>query len=427
MATLEYVASGTSHMRILNNALMTRPHIVNKINEYFVDLNNKNNHKFSLLFNAFTEREFGKRFKDNYASAVHSIHADSGGLQIITQGKSITPKLKDQVYKTQAQYSDIAMCFDEIPIGVVGGRSDRNDISGRFFDRDNLEQFARETGKNIKRQIEIVLDEKSTAKTMIIAQGNDYETYMSWVDFIMKEIPPSYHEHIGGIAMGAAALGTGPLEDIERAAYATKLPFQMENPYIHILGVGSIRRLLPYIALAKSGYYPENIHISYDSTTHTSGASMGLYFLDTGMSITRTFNEDYAILYNDINVKYNLAGKGIDIHTFHGAINSNSTYYMNKATGEVDDEKMEIFFHCIIGYISSSIGNFTKKIDRCLNSKSYIVNVATEHNVFKEINSLTNMKDIDDFLYWMNTYGSSTKSKRISGIKPSTLDNFFGV
>ena len=43
MATLEYVASGTSHMRILNNALMTRPHIVNKINEYFVDLNNKNN------------------------------------------------------------------------------------------------------------------------------------------------------------------------------------------------------------------------------------------------------------------------------------------------------------------------------------------------------------------------------------------------
>ena len=37
------------------------------------------------------------------------------------------------------------------------------------------------------------------------------------------------------------------------------------------------------------------------------------------------------------------------------------------------------------------------------------------------------MKDIDDFLYWMNTYGSSTKSKRISGIKPSTLDNFFGV
>jgi hypothetical protein len=51
MATLEYVASGTSHMRILNNALMSRPHIVNKINEYFVDLNNKNNHKFSLMKN----------------------------------------------------------------------------------------------------------------------------------------------------------------------------------------------------------------------------------------------------------------------------------------------------------------------------------------------------------------------------------------
>ena len=422
MKSIEYVASGTSHTRILASAVFETPEVQKVINDYFKDLNGRNNHYFSLLFNAFTEKSFGPRFQEFYRDSLYTVHADSGGLQIVTQGRTITPELKDQVYRTQSKYSDIAMCFDEIPINIMGDRSDRNDVFNRFFDKDNLEHYARETGKNIKRQIDIFLEEKTTAKPMIIAQGNCYETYMAWVEYLLKEIPPSYLQHIGGIAMGAAALGTGTLEDIERAAYATKLPFQMEEPYIHILGVGAIKRLLPYIALAKSGYYPPNLRLSYDSTTHTCGVSMGLYFLDGGLSINRTFDDTYITIYNDVNEKYDLASKGIDLKLFFELLNNNSSYYTDKVN--IDKDKMLMYYAVQTGFICSSIANFTYKINNCLKSKQHLIDVADDNKVFLEINSLLNINNLDDFLRWKNVFGNSTKSKRIRDDKPTTLEAF---
>src|SRR6266404_7352210 len=152
MTTLEYVASGTAHTRILAVATLETPEVLEVINSYFSYLNGLHSHKFSLLFNAFTDRDFGPKFAKHYKDSIYTIHADSGGLQIITQGLGITPELKDQVYKTQASCSDIAMCFDEIPIGVSGDRSGRNSTANRFFDGENLERYARLTGQNIKRQ-----------------------------------------------------------------------------------------------------------------------------------------------------------------------------------------------------------------------------------------------------------------------------------
>lgn len=425
MKQLEYVASGTSHTRILASAVTESPEIVDIINSYFIDLNGKNNHKFSLLFNAFTEKDFGEKFQKHFAKSLYTVHADSGGLQIITQGKTITPELKDGVYRTQAKSSDIAMCFDEIPIGVVGDRSDRNDTSGRYFDKDNLGFFAKETGKNIKRQIELFLEEKSSAKPMIIAQGNDYDSYMNWVEYILKELPPSYLPHIGGIAMGAAALGTGILEDMERAAYSTNLPFQMDEPYVHILGVGSVRRMLPYIALARSGFFPKNLHLSYDSTTHTSGVSIGLYYHKKAMTIGRDYKlnyDEYNTIYNDINDKYDLASKGIDIEMFFNSINSNSAYYNDRDNNNIDKDKMKLYYHCLMGFISSSIGNFTHKINRCLQSEKFLNEVANQNKVSAEITALLNIDNIDKFLKWKNNVTSSIRSKRIQNTRPQMLN-----
>jgi hypothetical protein len=425
MKQLEYVASGTSHTRILASAVMESPETIDLINSYFTNLNGKNNHKFSLLFNAFTEKDFGAKFKQHYAKSLYTVHADSGGLQIITQGKSITPELKEDVYRTQAKYSDIAMCFDQIPIGVVSEKSDRNDTTGRYFDKTNLEFYSRETGKNIKRQIELFLEEKSSSKPMIIAQGNDYESYMYWVEYILKELPPSYLPYIGGIAMGGAALGTGALEDMERAAYSTNLPFQMEEPYIHILGVGSIRRLLPYLALARSGFFPENLHLSYDSTTHTSGVSIGLYYHKKAMTIGRDYKlnyNEYNTIYNDIDTKYDLSGKGIDVEMFFNSINSNSSYYNDRDNNSIDKDKMMLYYHCLISFISSSIGNFTNKINRCLQSEDVLIEVADQNKVSAEITALLNIDNIDKFLKWKQNVGNSIKSKRIQNVKPQTLD-----
>ena len=72
-------------------------------------------HKFSMLYNGHTESSFGDRFTA-YKDHVHEIHADSGGLQIVTQGMTITDELKDKVYENQAEWADVGMCFDEIPV-----------------------------------------------------------------------------------------------------------------------------------------------------------------------------------------------------------------------------------------------------------------------------------------------------------------------
>jgi hypothetical protein len=429
MTTLEYVASGTAHTRILAVAALDSPEIKKLINGYFAGLNGLNNHKFSLLFNAFTERDFGEKICKAYRESLYTIHSDSGGLQIITQGKTITPELKDDVYRTQASFSDIAMCFDEIPIGIAGARSGRNDTHGRFFDGENLERFARQTGKNIKRQIELFIDTKTTAKPMLISQGNGYETYMRWVEYVLKEIPSHYYKYIGGVAMGAAALGTGFLEDIERAAYAPHLPFQMDTPYFHILGVGSVRRLLPYLALIKSGYYPKNTHLSYDSTTHTSGISIGLYYLNGGYPIDRTLNnpngfinQTYVHLYNDINAHYKFADKGIDLTLFHKMVNTDSNFYHDRKRDYIDKELMAKYYHAQTGFYCAAIANFTADINNCLKSSKHLLEIAQKNKAIKEISILLQHKTLEDFLTWKNNHGNLSKSKRVSDSKPASLD-----
>ena len=38
-----------------------------------------------------------------------------------------------------------------------------------------------------------------------------------WFECLLEEIPTEWHDRLGGIAVGAAGLGTGPLEDVKRA------------------------------------------------------------------------------------------------------------------------------------------------------------------------------------------------------------------
>ena len=111
---LEYVVSGTSYMRLSNPAICrdeTNTEIVNMLINKLVQ--DQFSHKFSMLYNGHTESSFGERFKPYNP---YQVHADSGGLQMITLGLDITDELKDKVYENQAKYADVGMCFDEIPV-----------------------------------------------------------------------------------------------------------------------------------------------------------------------------------------------------------------------------------------------------------------------------------------------------------------------
>lgn len=410
MKKLEYILSGTSYTRV--HAAMDDKDMVDLFNRIFSVVGERTNHKFGLLYNAFTEPGFGKNLKQ--FTSLDSIHADSGGLQIITQGLTATPEIKDKIYKNQATYADLGMCFDEIPIKTSGETSGRNDTTNRFFDMDNLEQAARLTGRNIARQIEIFATEQSTCKPILIAQGNCYETYMQWVDYILQEIPKDMHQYIGGIAMGGAALGTGSLEDIERAFIFTQLP--LEKKHLHVLGVGSVKRMLPYIVFIKNGMY-DGVSVSYDSTTHSSGVELGNYFAnDTMNSFTRTYSRVYETMFNDTRT---IVDTGADLNEFMRCLNTGKTKWVDNG-GDV-----KTFYSIRLSTIVSSVTNFCKTIDTILETDKGFNAAVSKDKALAPLNSLFDVKDINGYNKWKATVGRYVKSNRISASQPTSLEDFF--
>lgn len=409
MKKLEYILSGTSYTRV--HAAMDKPNIVALANHIFGEVERETNHHFGLLYNAFTEPGFGKNLNQ---FDVHSIHADSGGLQIITQGLVATPEIKDKIYKNQATHADLGMCFDEIPIKTVGTTSGRNDTTNRFFDTENLEAMARETGRNINRQIEVFLDEKSKCKPILIAQGNCYDTYMQWTDFILDEIPQDRHKYIGGIAMGGAALGTGSLEDIERAFIFTQLP--LEKKHLHILGVGSAKRLLPYMMFIKNGMY-DGVSVSYDSTTHSSGVELGNYFTNGTMAgFTRYFSEVYNVMHRDAT---RISGVNLPMMDFFKILNTGKTKFIAEG-GEED-----LFYSVRVATIIGSVVNFCKYVDSLLANEKELGKLIASDKTLMPIKGLLDVKDLDSYNRWKSAVGRYVKTNRISASQPASLEEFF--
>jgi hypothetical protein len=388
------------------------------IDTMFNTVKDQSNHKLGVLYNSFTEGSFGPRLK-NY-TAFDSIHADSGGLQIVTKGETVTPEIKTAIYKNQAASADMGMCFDEIPVQLAGEKSGRNDTKNRYFDNKKLEFYARETGKNLKEQIETFLAEKSNCKPILIAQGNCYDSYMKWVELILDEIPTELHDHIGGTAVGAAALGTGSLEDIERAYLFSQFP-EVIQKHLHILGIGSTKRLLPYLIFMQNGMYKETTSVSYDSTTHTSGVALGLYYNRNWKSIkfNRNYSKTYQEAFEDMKQFINL--DGYDDRELHKCMNMSALTYFeeNKENGP------EIFATMVMGFIMSSIRNFITHVDTVMSDKKELLKVAQKAKFYTPAKFLFEVNNKDAYDKWYGNFRSHIPSRRVAANPPSTLEDFF--
>ncbi len=416
--TLNYIASGCSYSRITFKESYTDPDCLAFINNCFSSLQNAGkNHKFSILFNGWMEKNFGPIFQ-NYKDSVAEIMSDSGGLQLITQGKTITPEIKKEVYTTQGTYSDTCLSFDEIPISFSGESSGRNDVSNRWFDPDRFEDCAKKSGQNVAEQIKTFLDMDSKAKPIFIVQGNNYDTYMKWAEYGLSQIQHDHHKYIKGFAMAGACLGTGALEDIKRAFYFTQLP--IETNRLHLLGVGSIKRIAPFLIFSQTGVY-KNLEISYDSTTHSSGIVMGRSYLNNkNFTFTKEFDNSYHILYNEFR-KTIYCPEELTLERFYEILNCSSGVYKEKYGSRV------LYIKTFLGFLCFSIANFISHIEKCfINPKEVIklVKKSKEKNVF---NSLYQIRNYEDFLSWEKNIGRSVKSNHISYGKQESidLDNLF--
>lgn len=404
--TLEYVASGIPSSTF--NASYSLPYI--DYMRYLLAIANKNpEHRFSFLFNAHMERSVGERMYEFYKDDLMNIYSDSGGLQIITQGLEISEEMKNKVYITQGSYSNCAMSFDEIPVVELQKTSLRMDHNSRFFDSNNYKEKARLSGINLNNQINKFKEMGSKCKPLMILQGNDYETFVKWTDILYNEVSDDNKSLIGGIAMGSPAIGFGVLEDIQKIFYYTEISKKYpELPkHLHILGVGSVSRLIPLISFMKNGLLKDT-HISYDSSTISQAIIRGHVFLDKMTYIGSTRNPKWDLVYEEIKKEFPL----FDITTeeFYNFLTTPYTGRLSKIYNLEKTNEIQTKSESTI--LSLSVINFIRLVTDTIHKED----VFLEQINPKMYNAITNLCKISspkEYFEWERINSKYINSKKV--------------
>lgn len=249
-----------------------------------------------MLYNAYTEKHMGPHARAFNNFSFDKLYADSGGLQIVTLGKPIDDAIKKDIYTAQS-YADLAMCFDEIPtrsIIMSNGASSRSRVTDKMYFQDEAQRCAIKTANNIKEQCEILSGINDKTKVMYIVQGNNENDMYEWFKY-GTDVLDSY-DRIGGLALADTCIGNGVLESVEMFIAYNRIRSEfgagMTNNHIHLLGVGSVGRLMPLLWV-KDSLLPEDITVSFDSTSFSMAYIMGKFSDANGKQIKRNKMEQY--------------------------------------------------------------------------------------------------------------------------------------
>lgn len=284
---IDYVFSGTNMLKMVPLKVYTDESYlsrrVNTISRGIKIIETNLNKRLSVtdvslsaLFNAYIEGNFGKFYSGNGNSGFKNLYADSGGLQMITQGKTITDELKNEIYSAQDE-ADVAFCFDEIPVEKISEyvdltSSNRANVSSKAFNAKRFDDCARKTAENVKHQ----LSKLDNAKVSYIIQGNTFKDMIHWFD-IAHDVLGDDISKLHGIALADTCMGNGELETCDMlyagARIFDKYPTLSRN--VHLLGIGSGKRMLPAIILCHNGFMGENVVLSSDSSSQSMAYTMG--------------------------------------------------------------------------------------------------------------------------------------------------------
>lgn len=372
--------------------------------------------RISTLFNAYTEQGIVPKLKAFDNIGAHSIYADSGGLQIVTAGKIITPQIKDKIYEIQ-QNANYAMCFDEIPLEKttsIQTSNERSNISNKIFNQARHTDSGILTGQNIKKQVESFRAANAKTKAIIIVQGNNAEDMLHYFEQIESQLSLEDYDYIGGMAVADTCIGNGELESIEMlkgARAISKICHPVIKKHLHILGVGSIHRMRPILYLIKSGYLDNFEHVSYDSSSHTCTFRFGLIKLNgtcrpLGAYRNPVAEEHFAKVYEYFEecLKPKLTlDKFLDIILLDGKKSWSMANVKANARTKASTE-------LVIGYMANPLhtyyqmGNFITCLDGLLDS---------EVEDFDSIGHLLKVRTDEDMNEWFRTLSSYVNSKRI--------------
>lgn len=427
----DYVASGLNHTFFSSVVYgESCPEMRDAFHAALKNLNGAYDHSYSALFNAWQEKRVGEQLAESkLRDAFQFVYADSGGLQMMTQGAQIDAAAKKQVYELQGRLSDFGFCFDEIPVVVPTGAVGRGTLANRFFDWSNVESCAKKTGQNLHEQINHFIDQKSKCKPFLIVQGNCYDSAQKWLDTILKQVPLDKWKYFGGIASSIASIGTGHLENVERYIYLARLqgPKSLFR-HIHFLGMGSVGRLLPFSVMAKNGFFPNTKRVSYDSTSHTSSITMGFY-QPRGKLTTQVFRgeattpkEDFKrAIITEVMETFDILAMGIDDTMLHLALFEPAGAYAAKY-GEDDKAKYQKHI-CRFVTVLTQMVNFAEVLEHVNDSKD---NKILESTTISEFQHIFQIKDMPSMLNWFKELKRTVSSSKIPHVVENyNLEEFF--
>ena len=421
---LEYIASALNHVWIGGVETRRDANFNKRINEIVVEVNSwYDYHKFGVLFNAYGEPRAGQLHQDLFSP--YTIQCDSGGLQMITLGHTPNDELRDKVYRIQAKSATVGMCFDEIPLRTTGKTFAVN-TAARKYDRSIVPEAAKQTAKNILRQIDVYKEENSTCKPYLIIQGNSFETYQEWLSECLKHIPDDYQKELYGVASGGGCLGNGELEDVERIFTLSHLdaPDHLLKNF-HLLGVGSPNRI---ITIEKMGHlFHDDVTISYDSTKHTGGVMRGQIQIahQCQCIASRTRTARYMKIWAafDKFQQEKLKTQWTEEQFHDGLLPTTDYLYKKHGTPEENPQfvlDISVLRFAILSFSVYNLFEVINNIRTGVHGKT-----ATDVNLLR---TLEGIKDVKGFNDWKQRYGKFFKSVRTPSVEDvdSSLEGFFG-
>lgn len=413
----EYVISGSTRA-------FTTAEILKKNSQIYYQMFGKfrsllsNKSSVAWLYNGYTEEKTGSHLDMLFGDQA-KYYVDSGGLQMITLGKTITEELKQSVYKNQAEWADYAMSFDEIPLKLLSKASRFHDTNSRIVDTENFDQYALRSANNLKTQIQYFIESKSTAKPFMILQGYDLQSYQRWADILLSVLSDEEIQHIGGVSCGAAALGQGELEDFKRAfiCSAIDLPPHIKS-HIHLLGVGNIARLIPYIILNKNGALNCDT-LSFDSTTHASAFSLCKYQRSHKiLSFSGLNPRGFDSVVDELDIFY----RQIGVIQPKEMIKEGYLLSTAQLVEKHGDEYRETYQLQKFANLFCNVKNFLDALELLDNDISVLED--WYGSSAKKYLSFLDVTNEDKFIKWQSLNRSSLKSKAVP-VNVSTIGDFF--
>jgi len=423
----EYVISAPLMTRIPKSQFTAFPECINAANAYITQQNKQAPYLVSCLFNGFTESSLGPTFSAHYNKSFHNIFVDSGGLQVVTVGKTVTPEIKESVYTIQALHGSVGMCFDEIPVKILNSDSgkksqNRTSLTNKVYVTDDAIAKAKLTGQNVNNQLRKYKELNSDCKAMLIVQGNCAQDYVDWVHAAYEEIDEELRPSIHGLALANSSLGIGIRESVEMCSAFGKIDIEHLKHNIHFLGMGSFRRMIPIMELCRSGYFPDTTNISFDSSSHSSKMMMGTFTdknnkqIDIGKKWSIKNEQVFGDIYDDI-IKY--FKTDIDKETYVKHIVTNISDGKNLRSSQSFESIAELTYFV---YCMHCVNNFMNAIMDCMQDPNNYYKILDTRksdigNMLKVLLSLSTVKNNSDMDAWISGYSKFLPSKRIKRIK----------